>query len=103
MRHPSVSAVPSNNVQQVREEKEKVMRKSFTAAVALVAVIAATTPAAAAAPSGKNTPRQETSVRERDKSPVLKAISRFLKKFGISTHALPIGPWPNQDNNEGDN
>ena len=102
MRHPSVSAVPSNNVQQVREEKEKVMRKSFTAAVALVAVIAATTPAAAA-PSGKNAPRQETSVRERDKSPVLKAISRFLKKFGISTHALPIGPWPNQDNNEGDN
>jgi hypothetical protein len=97
MRHPSVSAVRANNSQQVREEKEKVMRKSFTAAVALVAVIATATPAVAA-PSGKNAPRKETSVRERDNAPVLKAISRFLKKFGIKTQALPIGPIPDQEN-----
>lgn len=77
------------------------MRKSFTAAVALVAVIAAATPATAA-PSGKNAPRQQSSVRDREQSPALKAISKFLRKFGIKTQGFPIGPIPEQEpNNDG--
>lgn len=77
------------------------MRKSFAAALAFAAIVAAATPATAG-PTGKAAPRQESSVRERDQSsPAMTAIRKLLKRFGIKTTALPIGPWPTPETDDG--
>ena len=78
------------------------MRKSFTAALAFAAIFAVTAPATAG-PSGKETPRQGSSMRERDReqSPAMTAIRKFLKKFGIKIQALPGGPIPDEETNNG--
>ena len=62
------------------------MRKSFTAAVALVVVLTAAVPAAAAP-------------RDRSNRPTLgMIIKQVMKKvFGISTQAVPTVPIPGPD------
>jgi len=60
------------------------MRKSFVAAVAIVAAIAVATPAAAG-------PRD----RDRSQPPAIKLILKYAKKvFGIKTTAEPTIPIP---------
>lgn len=60
------------------------MRKSFVAAVALVAALAIASPAAAG-------PRQ----RDRSEPPAITFIKKIVKKaFGISTTADPTVPIP---------
>jgi hypothetical protein len=81
MRQQSVHSLHTN----IRK-KEKVMRKSFTAAVALVVVLTAAVPAAAAP-------------RDRSNRPTLgMIIKQVMKKvFGISTQAVPTVPIPGPD------
>lgn len=105
MRRPSVRFVSSegsviNTQPSDRLKKEKVMRKSFAAAIAFAAIVAVTVPATAG-PTGK-APRQEagSTVREQDNAPAMTAIRKFLKRyFGVQIQNFPVIPIPNPDGN----
>jgi hypothetical protein len=74
------SSVHHNSVN--RKEKEKVMRKSFTAALVLVVALTFTVPASAAARSRDN------------EGPVTRVVRMVKKFFGIQTQADPTVPIP---------
>lgn len=91
MRHKSARTTSTNN--NNRSEKEKVMRKSFTASLTLVAVLAIAVPTIAA--PGLNVQRTQISARENAPTPTLSRVLRLVKRvFGVKTSAEPTMPVP---------
>lgn len=82
------SSVQHTHINQI--EKEKLMRKSITASLALVLVLAIGTPAVAA-PRDRSVPPSLTAV-------VKKLV---LKLFGIGATGAPTIPTPDQPPTEG--